>query len=138
MRHVLPVMVLLCGLFLAHGVQCAVHPAGTSAAGSIAMSAPNSPDPGMSSPRGLTAIDVSPVATEHSPDRQGGALPWHGPLACLAVLVALLLLVLSAGRATTRSHRRRLLVDGVVPLLSTLQKWRPAIPGLAVLCVSRT
>lgn len=137
-RHVLPVLVLMCGFFLAHGIQCSVHAGGPHPGAATAMSAPSGHEAGLLGAMGMTAMDVLPVAINHSPVGDGGALPVHGLLACLAVLIAIVLVVLVAGR-TRRIPRGRDLLEGGAALMSrSLQKWRAAVPDLSVLCVSRT
>ena len=134
--HVLPMMLLLCGLFLAHGVQCAVHPPEPHDSGPITVGVAHSMAQGMSNAI-MMAIDAQPVAAQHSPDRHGGALPAHGLPACLAILVGLLVSAILGGRTMRVSHRQRRFVDRADRSGSSLQKWRPAQPRLAVLCVSR-
>lgn len=87
----------------------------------------------------LTAIDaLIPIADQHSSDRHGGALPAHGPLACLAILVGLLVSAILGGRTTRVSHRQRRLTDLACRWVSSLEKWQLAQPSLTVLCVSQT
>ena len=137
-RDMLAMMALLCGLFLAHGLQCAVthaddgHSAGVSVSGGA-----HSPGVGAITPAILMSAEAHSVATDRDSARHGGQPPFHVALACVAVLGAVFLLVaLLAGRS--QGPRRRLRVERVRTLLLRAGDWRPAAPAMSVLCVSRT
>lgn len=137
MRRVLPVMMLLCGLFLAHGLQCAATHADDAHGPSASVSSgAHSAEAGAMAQTAMTSVEAHSAAAEQDSARHGGGLPIHVALACLAVLVAALLVALVAGRHVRSS--RRLIVERGRHLVRRAGSWRPPTPGLTVLCVSRT
>lgn len=136
-RKLLSLMVLLCGLFLAHGLQCAAaHASGPHSPTSTAVSVPHSAAAGVSGPAGLLGTGTHSIGGDQAPAGGDGALPLHASLACIAVVVALFIFTFTAGRPTIISQWR--LAEGASRLLSDALSRRPPGPALVVLCVSRT
>jgi len=136
-RTLLPLMMLLCGLFLAHGLQCAAaHASGPHSPSSTATSVPHSAEADGSDPAWFLGTGAHSIVGDHAPAGDDGALPLHASLACIAVLVALFIFTFTAGRQTTISRWR--LAEGASRVLSAARSRRPPGPALVVLCVSRT
>lgn len=136
-RRALPVMMLLCGLFLAHGLQCAAtHADDAHGPGASVSSAAHSADAGAMGSPAMTSVEAQSATADQDSARHGSGLALHIALACLAVLGSVLLVALLAGRHV-RVFRRRLVERGR-HLLRTGRSWRPPAPSLTALCLSRT
>lgn len=136
-RQLLPILVLLCGIFLAHGLQCAAAGTHHAPAASTMLAALHSPAAHAAQAPSHASADPHPAQAAQPPADDGSALPPHVILTCVAVLFGIVLLSLFAkGRARIPRHRQ--LRESARQLLRTAQRWRPPTPALAVLCVSRT
>ncbi len=136
-RRALPVMMLLCGLFLAHGLQCAATQADDAhGPGASVSSAAHSAGAGAMASPAMTSVEAQSATADQDSARHGSGLALHVALACLAVLGSVLLVALLAGRHV-RSSRQQIVERGR-HLVRRAGSWRPLAPGLAVLCVSRT
>ena len=144
------IMVLLGGLFFAHGLQCAAAQGPDASASTHAASTHASPP--AASPPAASAAESAPAADillglaaraagllshagAHAVPAGQGGLPPDLLLACAAILLAVLGLVpwrstplryrLDRGRARPSGRR-------------TIHRRRPPAPSLSTLCVSRT
>lgn len=133
------VVLVLGSFFLAHGLQCAAGEAQGPAAMSHTMATPGASDSPLHGHEPVEEFLASPMAPATAGPVGAGRNLDHAGGLCVAVLIAGAVFWLLA-RRTMETFRHGMLWSArwLSAQLHAAARWRPPMPGLTVLCVSRT